>query len=175
MNHTRDNAVAIDSDIQKIQTDFYEALELRWPNKKLEGYGRVYKNGDIPEWYTDQKGYQDVFLDDNIDASFSFLSSEESATEDEYYFTNDVKVVVIVNLEKLFGSGEGRNDKMAERDAVELLRTISRKRYQITGTETGLDRIYSGYDISNITRDDLHPFHIFAVNMNLRYQIKDKC
>lgn len=175
MNHLLTNPIAIDVDLQKLQIDLYAQLESRWANKSIDGYGRVYRNNETPEYFSEQEGYVDTFLNDKIDASFSFIVSEESPTEDQYMFNNDVKVVFIVNLKSLFPAEQGRADQMAQRDAVELLRKISRQRYLITGVQTGLANVFSGFDISKITKDDLHPFHIFSVNTTLNFQVKDKC
>ena len=90
-------------------------------------------------------------------------------------FTNDVKIVFCMDLKKCLG-GTDRLDALAHRDTVELLRNIpSSGKYSITGYETGLERIFSGFSLKGIEKDDMHPTHIFAVSINLSYSLTDKC
>ncbi len=184
MNHTVVEAFGIDSAIKRIQSQLYSELIGRWsltenPSTRINGYGRVYKNpknfSKVPEAYIGKREYEDVFYDDNADANFFFLVSENSASSDQIVFTNDVKIVFCLDLERCI-SGNDRMDALAHRDVIEILRNIPSKGiYAITGYETGLERIFSGYSTTGIKYDDLQPYHCFAVNITLNYYLNDKC
>jgi hypothetical protein len=184
MNHTVTDAFGIDAAIKRIQSEVYAELISRWsltrnPSNRINGYGRVYKNpkdfSKVPEAYVGKREYEDVFYDDNADANFFFLVSDDSSSTDEMVFTNSVKVVFCMDLEKCI-SGKDRMDALAHKDAVELLRNItSSGRYVINGYETGLENIFSGYSTTGIKYDDLQPYHCFAVKIMLNYYLNDKC
>jgi len=184
MNYTVTDALGIDATIKLIQEQLYSELIKRWSltssaNTNIDGYGRVYKNlkngRKLPENYKGNGEYEDVFLNDKKDAHFLFLVSDDSKTEDEYVYTNKVKAVFIMDLEKCI-DGDDRMDGNAHRDAVEILRNLAVSgKYTITGYETGLEKIFSGYSILGIKYDDLQPYHCFAVLMDLNYKLTDKC
>lgn len=184
MNTTVTNAFGIDSVIKRIQEALYADLCERWsltaePSERINGYGRIYKNPKgttkVPEAYVGKRDYQDVFYSDNADANFFFLASDKSESEDEMVFTNDVKVIFCMDLEKCI-AGSDRMDALAHRDAVDLLRNnpFSGK-FNITGYETGLENVFSGFGIGSIEKDDLQPYHCFAVLIELNYRLTDKC
>ena len=178
MNYTLTDTLGIDVAIQNVQTKLYTLLKNRWANKDIDGYGRVHDVNEVPRWFNiDTKDYEDVYLDDRISANFSFIPSASSDTDDGYAFVNDVKVVFIVNLETLFIDGVGRQDERAHRDALEALRTIMRAGgiSEIDNVQVGIENVFRGFDQSLIKLDDMHPYHIFAVNVVLPYSLKDKC
>lgn len=184
MNHTVTNAFGIDASIKRIQSDLYSELVKRWSltgneSNRINGYGRVYKNpknfGKVPEAYKGKREYEDVFYDDNADANFFFLVSDNSSSTDEMVFTNSVKVVFCLDLEKCI-EGNDRMDALAHKDAVEILRNIpSSGKYTINGYETGLENVFSGFTIRGIKLDDLQPYHCFAIMLDLNYYLNDKC
>jgi len=178
MNHTVAEAFGIDAAIKRIQLQLYDSIVERWTNN-INGYGRVYKNPrnfrKIPEAYVGNREYEDVYFDDKADANFFFLASDNASSTDEMVFTNNVKVVFCLNLEECI-EGNDRMDALAHKDAVEILRNISTSgMYEITGYETGLENVFSGYSITGIKHDDMQPYHCFAVNIDLNYYLNDKC
>ncbi len=184
MNHLVDNAVGIDAVIKKIQVEIYSALVSLWSTQEytinLNGYGRVYKNTrgfkKIPEIFLKQRGdYDDAFYDDNADANFFFIENDSHPSQDEVVYTNQVKVVFCLDLMKCY-SGDDRLDALAHRDVISIMRNIPISgKYNITGYEVGLERIFTGFTITGIEKDDLHPTHIFAVLIDLNYSLTDKC
>ncbi len=179
MNHTVDNAVGLDAAIKKIQEEIYPEFQAVWTND-ISGYGRVYKNHrglqKIPEVFLGTEGdYSDSFYDDSKDANFFFLEDDLHETQDEIVFTSKMKIVFSLDLTECY-AGDDRLDALAHKDAMYILRNIpSSGKYQISGYETGLERIFSGFSIKGIKEHDLHPTHVFAVLIDLRYSLTDKC
>lgn len=177
MNFTTTTTVGIDTVINSIQTDIYDALIERWLDD-IDGYGRVYKtdtgNGVVPRYYISSNDYKDVYYDDSRSGQFFFLTDEDSTTEDggETY-QNNAKVVFMVNLTKIIG--DGRQDELARRDAVEILREYSFNKFTITGIETGVKNVFRGLDSEKVNKADINPLHTFAVKIKLNYYITDKC
>lgn len=177
-NNLLTTPIGLDARIQKIQVALYSYLDQRWSGT-LTGYGKAYlnetkKGGKKLEWYNaSENDYQDVYFDDNSDATFFFIEGESDASEDEIVFVSNVKCVFMVNLPKILSDG-GRQDAQAQRDAVEALRSISRE-FQITGLEKNIDTVFSGVDVDKIKFNNIQPLHCFAVLMTLNYYLTDKC
>jgi len=176
MNFTTTSTVGIDTLIKSIQTDLYALLIERWVDD-IDGYGRVYRNdtekGVVPMFYVSENDYKDVFYDDSKSGQFFFLTSADSSTEDEYVYQNETKVVFMVDLTKIVGTG--RQDELARRDVVEFLREIAIERFQITGVETGVKNVFRGLNSEKVNKADINPLHTFSVNIKLNYYITDKC
>lgn len=176
MNYTTSTTVGIDTIIQDIQTDLYNNLVASWGDV-LDGYGRVYINKKgtkrIPQILVSENDYKDVYINDEKDAQFFFLTSEQSSTDDEYIYKNQTKVIFTVNLENIVG--EGRNDEKVRVKVIDLLRKISYNRFQIEGYDTGLDNVFRGLDTECISNADLQPLHTFSVNINLFYYLTNNC
>jgi hypothetical protein len=180
MNHLVGDAVGIDAVIKKIQKELYSELGLIWVNASINGYGRIYKNmrnyKKIPEVFL-KKGndYEDSFYDDGTDANFFFIENDSHSSQDEMVFTNSMKIVVSLNLKKCY-TGADRLDAVAHRDLINVLRNIPTSgKYKISGYETGLERVFSGFSTESIKNDDIHPTHVFAILIDLNYSLTDKC
>lgn len=184
MNHLVANAIGIDAVIKKIQEQIYPELVTLWTVNseapEINGYGRVYKNirkfRKIPEVFLGQEDdYDDAFFDDNADANFFFIANENNVSDDEVFFTNRTKVVFCLDLTKCY-TGDDRLDALAHRDVVSIMRNLPISgKYRITGYETGIEKVFSGFTTTGIEKDDLHPTHIFAVLIDLNYSLTDKC
>lgn len=176
MNFTRTSTIGIDTIINSIQTDLYNALISRWVDD-IDGYGRVYKtdtgNGIVPRYYISENDYRDVYYTDNISGNFFFLTSDESTTKDGFVYQNDTKVVFTIDLSRIIGSG--REDELVRRDAIEILRELSYGVFEITGIDTGVEKVFRGLDTSKVEKSDINPLHTFSVNIRLNYYIEDKC
>ncbi len=182
MNNTVTDATGIDAVIKIIQTQLYSELLSLWDLSEddLNGFGRVYKNlrnyTKIPEVFVSKENdYEDPFYDDNSSANFFFLENDNTTTDDQYVFQNKTKVVFALNLDDCY-DGTDRLDAKAQRDVIRILRELPISgKYSISGFETGLDNIFTGFSISRIKNDDLHPVHLFAVLIDLNYKLTDKC
>jgi len=176
-NNLLTTPVGIDATINKIQVAIYDALVERWSGT-ITGYGKAYKNNHKEstklEWYNaSDKDYQDVYYDDNSDATFFFIDEESDSSDDEIVFTSNVKCVFMVNLPNII-TDVGRQDSQAQRDAVEILRSVSRQ-FKVVGIEKSFNEVFSGIDTEKIMFNDIHPLHCFAVLMELNYYLTDKC
>lgn len=176
MNFTTTSTIGIDTVIQSIQTELYANLLASW-SENVDGYGRVYinkkENNNIAQYFISEKDYKDVYVNDEKDAQFFFLTDENSTTDDEYVYKNKTKVVFIVNVENVFGFG--RNDEKARVEAINFLREIAYGRFQIEGYDTGVDNVFRGLNTDKLKKADLHPFHVFSVNIDLNYYLTNNC
>lgn len=186
-----ENPQGLDKTIQDVQERLYEELSYIWRGD-IEGYGRVEKTpintGDevpdyyrtakliIPEWYNaNTKDYEEVYYNDSKSCVFCFLISDTDSTKDGDVYTNKVKVVFMLDLKKIYGMDLGRVVSRAQKEAVRILKSISYGIFEITGLERRVDIIFQQYKTNNIQEIDMHPLHIFAVNVDLNYVLEDNC
>ncbi|MFK7947854.1 MAG: hypothetical protein AB8G11_09700 [Saprospiraceae bacterium] len=176
MNFTTTSTVGIDTIIKSIQSELYDSLIERWVDD-IDGYGRVYKNetekGIVPMHYISENDYKDVYFDDSKSGQFFFITNDKTSTSDEFMFQNRVKVVFMVDLTKIIG--EGRQDELARKDAIEILRNISYNRYTIIDVDKSLDNVFQGLNYDKVRKANINPLHTFSVNLNINYYINDKC
>lgn len=176
MNFTTTSTIGIDTVIQSIQTELYASLISRWVDD-IDGYGRVYvnkgDNGFIAQYYIAENDYKDVYYNDEKSGNFFFLTDKQSTTEDEYVYQNNTKIVFMLNLEKVVGSG--RQDELVRRDVIELLRNISYNRFTINGIDTGVEDVFRGLNSDKVNKADINPLHTFSVNVSINYYLTDKC
>ena len=173
MNHLLSETFNIDTVIQKVQIALYDNLD--W--KGFDGFGRVYKNEKdgvvIPEVYLRSiKGYKSVLYNDQ--SSFFFIDSNNHTTDDEISFNTDVKIVFMVNLNTVKLNRTERVDAEVRRDVISVLRN-NQFDFTITGYEQTIDEVMRGFDTSQITKNDIQPYHIFAITGKINYLITDKC
>ena len=176
MNYTLTSTLGIDKVIQSIQVDLYD--QLSWSGT-VDGYGRIYRNTKddvvIPEYYQGDNEYKEVYYDDKNSCNFMFVTDEKSTTEDETLFSNETKVVFMVDLSKILPGETHRADETAHRDVIQILRSIAYGRYSITGIDTGIGNVFNGFETSKIKFHDIQPLHCFSVNLKLSYYLTDKC
>lgn len=171
MNHTIDKPIGIDKPIQDLQNYLYK--KLNW--SKVEMFGRVYKNevesGVSPQVYIGNCQYlKDVYLDSKNNAHIFFVTeNEHKKANDSVRFTNEVKIVFMVNLNNLFPNIKHRADTEAQEHAYKQVKQM--RLFDITGIETGLDTVLKGFNTKTIKKGDLQPWHVFAIVTNLTYQI----
>lgn len=175
MNNTLTSPYGIDVDIQDIQVRLYEALSLKWGGD-IDGYGRVYRNlnneGSYdPDWYVGANEYKSVKYNDDFSCLFTFIDSNNHSTSDEYLFNTDVKVVFMVDLDRIFSGETDRVDSKAHLEVLEILRSYSFNRFSINGIEKGVKNVFSGFKTSDIQFTDIHPYHCFSVNIKLNYYL----
>ena len=184
MNNVINNAIGIDAVIESIKNTLYDSLIVDWKTVEIDAYGRVYRNvhrteerpdSIIPEWYISNNEYRDVFYNDRFDCVFTFIDSEEHTTEDEVVFTSDVKVVFMLDLNKIYCDSNSREDMNAQNKVVEILRENAFNRFSITGITKGIKNVFRGFDTGNIKLIDTHPYHCFSVNIKLSYYLTEKC
>jgi hypothetical protein len=190
-NNLLNNPLGIDESIQDIQKDLYADLGTLWQGE-IEGYGKVYRNPVntgvdtpeayatskiiTPEWYNAAKDdYESVYFDDNKACVFCFLIDDEDSSEDEYVFSNNLKVVFMGDLDKIYPGVSQRQDSKMQVEAVQVLRDISYKRYEVLGIERRVESIFREFSSKEIKFDNMDKRHVFAVRLKLNYTINDKC
>ena len=76
MNYLKQNTTGVDTVIKGLQKYLYDNLKQKWCFNDFEGYGRVYKNKKngkvMPEYYTSDKEYKEVLLDDRLQGIMFF-------------------------------------------------------------------------------------------------------
>lgn len=178
MNHLRANTSGLDCEINQFQIDLYSGLSNAY-SFDIQGYSRVYKNPNkegatTPEvWDETQQQYREMYLDDSNALSFYFIDGDSHKTEDGSYFTAPLKVVFIVNLSKI--ETVGRADAEAQKVAVSSIQKDVMNSFKIEGIEKGLSNVFSGFNIDQITFDDMQPWHVFAVNGTIGYYLNKNC
>ncbi|WP_341215764.1 hypothetical protein [uncultured Wocania sp.] len=171
-NHTIDNPVGIDKAIQRLQNDLFN--DLGW--SKLEVYARIYKTEtsgkDIPQPYLNNGQYlKDAFINDKSNAHIFFDVDDVQSNVSGPKFECKVKIIFMVNLKNLFPSVIHRADSECQSQAWELV--YARKEFDIINIETGLKKVFNGYDLSGIKKLDTQPYHVFAINTKLKYHINN--
>tara|TARA_R110000737_G_scaffold116429_2_gene149132 strand:- start:4 stop:579 length:576 start_codon:yes stop_codon:yes gene_type:complete len=190
MNNVLTYSEGLSAAIQTIQKELYNALPSFWSGD-IEGFGKVYKNIEnssdniptyyksskifIPEVYNSIKGnYEDVYYNNSKSCVFCFLIDDKDSTIDEIVFTNNVKVVFMVDLSKIYPLQNERQDAKAQKDAVQALRDISGE-FIVNEVQRGIDNIFNEYTTSSMRFNDLQPLHAFSINIDLNYYLTDKC
>lgn len=191
MNNVLSNPLGLDEAIQSIQVDLYNQIGCIW-NGDIQGYGRVEKTPNntgenvptyyqtskivIPEWYnSEKKDYEDVYYDDSKSCVFCFLKGDLDTTIDSLVYTSKVKVVFMVDLTKIYPNETERTSEKSHRDAVEILRNYDYQKYNIRGIESRIEIIFREYVTDKIKFNDMHPYHCFAILLDLEYFLTDKC
>lgn len=170
-NHLIENPVGVDIPIQRLQKLIYS--KLNWT--KFELFGRIYKNeiegGIVPQYFVSGKEYKkDVYIDGQNNAhSFFVVSDEHKKYKDNVRFECEVKIIFTVNLKKLFPESINRPDSEMHKLIYDLIK--SDRNFEITGVQTGMSNVLSGFNIKSIKTKDLHPWHTFSINSNLIYNI----
>lgn len=180
MNHTQTNTTGLNAVIKTLQTDIYTALDDKY-SFDIEGYGKVHRNplnGDvIPEvWDETEQQYKEVYLDDSKPYSFCFIDNQEHTTDDFDVYVANMKIVVIVDLSQL--DETSRVDSEAHRDFVDIVRSDTTGQFEMDKGGSlllGVDNVFTGFKTDQIVNDNMHPWHIFALQGRVRYELKTTC
>lgn len=191
MNNLLNSPIGLDAIIQDFQTDLYTELGTTWSGD-ISGYGKVYKNRhstreNIPEWYRSSRiykpewwnasksDYENVYYDDNYGATFCFLVGDRHTTDDSVVYRVPIKIVCMVDLNKIYPDLTERADALAHKDVIEICRNYSFRDFKVSGIQTGIETIFAEYTTTDIKFDDTHPLHCFAVIAEMEYLLTDKC
>lgn len=176
--------MGIDIPIQQLQKMLYTRLCGKWnldeAGKAWVSYGRAYKNeaedGYLPEVYVGNGEYKDAFYDDNHTV-ISFFGVDASRPYNAG-FSADVYLILSMNIVDLKPSITHRADEEIHNDVSECL-DKPRHGFTMTGLITGMYDIFDEYrmyrphlmrNTKSIKFRDMHPLHIFRVNMSLLYK-----
>lgn len=176
MNYNSYPAIGIDHKIQIIQ----DVLSSHLGFNNVDFYGRVLKtlNKDgksfVPEVHISKSERKEVYYDDKNapGGNVFFIDSEEHKTKDGVQYTAQVKVVFMLNLNVLYPNTNYRADSEIQEKVVKLINKL--KLLNITGIEKGLSNVLKGFNIEGIKKNDLQPYHTFAVVGDLNYTFNCK-
>jgi len=157
----------IDISIGKLQNLLFTELDLL----SYESYPRVYKNPDInvltiPETYIATKDYKEVLFDDKFSLS-SFWLVDDNRSIDEFA-TTTISVVFQVLLDELYPTVPHRADEEFIRDIYNILYNNPYD-YDLTNVVTGIDNVYSEFDTSQVTWDDMSNFFVCRFDLEVVY------
>lgn len=175
--------VGIDVPIDRLQGLLYDGFganitALSWVSavNGYESYHRAYRNednqdtaGQIVEVYDTDNEYKDVFNDDNFSATSFFLIDENIGTDGHLYNT-DISIIFQINLAETYPNITHRADEEAHKEVLLKLEENPWDSYSITGLITGISNVYSALNLGKIRYTDMHPKHVFMVNMNVQYE-----
>jgi hypothetical protein len=190
MNNILTAPLGIDESLQDIQILLHEEVSKIWLGD-IDGYGRIYRTplnsgADTPEayatskvitpeWFNAEKqNYESVYFNDNKSTTFCFLTSEDDNTEDEYVFSNNVKVIFMSDLDKIYPNVPQRQDSKQEVEAIEILNSISYNRFKITGVERRIENIFREFSSKELKYENMNKHHVFSINITLNYTIANK-
>lgn len=167
MEYRKTNPVGIDKRIDRIQHLLFNGLD--WTN--YDSYHRVYLNetGDEKafEFYLSENEYKDVLYDDRKSAT-SFFTTKENSNKNGTW-SNEISIIFQLNLAELYPLIGHRADEEAHRDVINVL---EKNGFDITSKEVGIRNVYSDMGYGKGKFEDLEPFHVFKININLEYEYR---
>ena len=171
MNYNNYPAIGIDNKIKIMQDVLFQHLGFT----NVDFYGRVHKiiskdgKGFTPEVYVSNTERKEVFYDDRnaIGGNVFFIENDEHTTTDGKFYVAKVKVVFMLNLNKVSSLKNYRADSEIQQTAIELLKRL--KAIEITSIEKGVENVLSDFNTERIIKHDLQPYHTFSINGNLNY------
>lgn len=175
---TKTNPVGADALIQKLQTQLHDGLAKVWGYQdesqgvKFKAYGRAYKNqredGYVPEVYTGNNEYHEVFFDDTLFGHSFFLTSDE-IREGRY---SQVSIIYALNIDRCRPGIGHRGDEEVKVDVLQVIRK-NVLGFKAISVVTGLDNVFREFaryrknQTDTIRYRDMHPFHIFRINLSI--------
>lgn len=173
MNFLKTNSVGIDKPIKKIQTYLYE----NWADDTFNAYGRVYKheknNKIFPLYYSSNRDYDEVLLDDSLTGSYFFSIGNSEKIEINGNVTSPCEILFTVDLSTLTGDLE-RQDEEIKQEVIEHLQRF-KGIFNISEVVTGLDNVYSEFTGVADHFKDLQPYFHFKIKGDILYNINLKC
>lgn len=171
MNYNNYPNIGIDNKIKIMQ----DVLNQHLGFTNVDFYGRVQKvvtkddKGFSPQVQITNTERKEVFYDDRNapGGNVFFVDNDEHTTTDGKRFFAKVKVVFMLNLNKVASVKPYRADSEIHNKAIELLKKL--KAIEITSIEKGIENVLSEFNIEHIKKQDLQPYHTFSINGNLYY------
>jgi hypothetical protein len=171
MNYNNYKAVGVDKKILLIQNVLSDKLGF----SNVDFYGRVQRTIQadgktfIPEvhisnterkcvYYNDQEaqGGNVFFIDDTI---------HKALTGNQ--FEVKVKVVFMLNLNKLITDATYRQDAEIQEECLKFIKSL--RVMEVTELEKGLSNVLKGFNIESIKTNDIQPYHTFSINGIIKY------
>lgn len=178
MIYLKDKPIGVDAVIQQYQQYLQDNLLDRWgmSTDTYVNYGRCYRNQKgndyVPEMYTGQKEYQDLYFDDTL-FTVSFFGCEEKSFPDGYQHLALTHIIFLVDLSKIKPTFNYRADEEARNDVYNVLTGFGGGDLKMTKEISGIDNVFKEYTgwnkLSKIKYRDIQNFHCFRFNFNLLY------
>ena len=161
----------LDTSIKELQTYLNDNLTDFWSGT-INVYGRIYKNTKdgniIPEAYigtgANYKEYKQIFINDKEAATIGFNVISKDILP---YKKANIDVVFALNLKYIFPSATTREDELAKIHAERVLNNFGVK---ILSIKEGIRNVLSEFNIDGIIYNDMHPFLVFAYNIDLNFE-----
>lgn len=161
----------IDSKIKLIQNALFTAIGFA----NVDFYGLCLKslNKDsktiIPEFYYDFPKKREIYYDGKTapGGNVFFIDGNKHKEIKGSVFQADVKIVFMLNLEKLYPEKNYRASSEVQEHCIKLVKKIGC--FGDLVIEKGIDNVLSEFDTSKIKLNDMQPYHIFSINGTLNY------
>ncbi|OCB77955.1 hypothetical protein [Flavobacterium crassostreae] len=171
MNYNNYPKTGIDNKIKIMQDVLFQHLGF----ENVDFYGRVQKivnkegKGLSPQISISNTERKEVLYDDRNapGGSIFFVDNDEHTTTDGDRFFAKVKVVFMLNLNKVASIKNYRSDSEIQQNAIDLLKKL--KAIEITAIEKGIENVLSDFNTDQIKEYDIQPYHTFSINGNLYY------
>ncbi len=167
----------IDFTLGMIQSRLYDKLS--WSALEYDCYPRIYKNTKDgrtrPEHFIDGIDYQEVLMDDNVNASSFFLVSNKSEQISSLKYSNEVYLVCQVHLPSLYPTVLHRADEEAHVEVLKILESDPFLIGVLKDSIIGIDSVYRELSFTRDIKDDMEPFHVFAIGFRLNYSLNKCC
>lgn len=172
MNYNSYPDKGIDHKIKLIQN----VLAVHLGFNGVDFYGRVQKvmakdgKSFIPAVHTSNNELKEVFYDDRNapGGNIFFIDDDNHTSKDGKLFTAKVKIVFMLNLNKIFSPTNYRADSEVQDTCIKLVEKI--KALEVTGLEKGLKNVLKDFNIDKIKLSDMQPYHTFSINGELKYK-----
>ncbi|EAR14677.1 hypothetical protein [Robiginitalea biformata] len=172
MNYRRTNPTGIDLVVDQIQRNIYDPLTASWG--VIDLYDRVYRNQDHDGFslqrYIGEGEYEDLMFSEGNKLFFVQGQSPKVVLGEA---ENSLWVVAALNLDQV----KARTHRSDEEVHLDLVSEISKvvNLEDIEGIEYGLDNlkkiVVGGSVFANFKAGDIHPYHVFAVRLKVRYGV----
>jgi hypothetical protein len=170
------NPIDVDSVIDELQVHF--GTKTLFTGNSWQVYPRAYKNpkkfdsrGYIPECYTSNGEYIEVFYDDNFDMS-SFFVVGDNRQVNEGIVTVDLSLIVQSDIAQLFPLIPHRADEELNNAFVNMLEDFEGQ-ISLTSIETGTDNVYREFVRDQVKFDDMS--NCYVVRFNLKVSFESEC
>lgn len=170
MNHILDNPKGADRVAQIIQNRIFN--NIGWSN--IDVYGITEKSFDklgspVLEAYAGSGENKDVLFNDNRNASIFMIDDVEHKSRDGVRFSTILKVVFMIDLEKLFPDALHRAKQEAQLQAIKILRETPN--FKFRGLEKGVRASLENFFYNDLIIFDLHPYHTFSISGEINYTV----
>lgn len=173
----KDTTYGLESKVKELQTFLNSRLANYWSGT-LEVYGllkpKIRDGKIIPEVYKGtgigEKEYTEVFINDKVAGSIGFIIQDR---ELESYRIANIDVVFTLMINKIYPTSTTRDIEKVYLEAestIEKFGAIDK----VLDMKEGISQVFSAFDFETIKHNDMHPWCVFSLNIDLPYS-NDLC